>query len=81
MQGAKERHTATDIIDLLAAQKWKCAACRKSLKDGYHVDHVVPLARGGGNGKSNLQMLCPKCNMTKSARDPVEFMQSLGFLL
>jgi hypothetical protein len=28
-----------------------------------------------------LQILCPECNMKKAAKDPVEFMQSIGKLL
>jgi len=74
-------HTAADIHNLLTLQKSKCACCRKSIKHGYHVDHIVPVCRGGANDKSNLQLLCPPCNMTKNAKDPVDFMQSRGLLL
>lgn len=40
-----------------------------------------PLARGGTNQRTNLQLLCPPCNLSKSAKDPIDFMQSRGFLL
>ena len=46
-----------------------------------HLDHKVPLAAGGANEFGNLQLLCPRCNLAKSARDPLDFMQSRGFLL
>lgn len=62
-------------------QRWKCAACRESLKNGYHVDHIVALAMGGEHKQSNLQLLCPTCNVRKSAKDPIDFMRARGFLL
>ena len=36
----------------------------------YHIDHVVPLSRGGKNDLPNLQLLCPPCNLRKG--DSVE---------
>ncbi|WP_448601928.1 HNH endonuclease [Thermoleptolyngbya sp.] len=29
------------------------------------VDHIIPLAQGGANDLSNLQVLCRRCNSTK----------------
>lgn len=74
-------HTASDIRALLALQKCMCVVCRTSIKDSYHVDHIQPLSKGGGNGKHNIQLLCPTCNLQKHAKHPVEFMQQRGFLL
>ena len=69
-------------LRLLAFQKNRCALCRKSLKKtGYHMDHIVPLVRGGKNEDSNIQLTCPKCNQKKGTKDPVAFMQSRGLLL
>jgi hypothetical protein len=35
-----------------------------------HVDHIIPLAKGGHPTKaSNLQLLCGPCNLAKGARD------------
>lgn len=33
-----------------------------------HVDHIVPLARGGADSEENLQLLCRTCNLHKGAR-------------
>jgi len=41
----------------------------------------MPLSRGGSNDKYNLQLLCPTCNLKKSAKDPIDFAQENGNLL
>lgn len=65
---------------LLVLQRGLCAACKEVLKK-FHVDHIVPLALGGAHEPSNLQLLCPPCNRSKHAKDPVRFMQEKGYLL
>lgn len=78
--GAIGSHTADDIKTLKLLQRNRCAVCRVALKR-YHLDHVVALAAGGANDKTNLQLLCPSCNLSKQDRNPIEFMQSRGYLL
>lgn len=73
--------TADDIADILRAQKRKCAYCRCKLGLDYHVDHIVPLSKGGTNDRSNIQVACPKCNLEKGTRDPIDHARSLGMLL
>lgn len=63
------------------SQRWKCVACKADIKRKYHMDHITPLAKGGVHEPNNIQLLCPKCNVTKSAKDPISFMQERGFLL
>lgn len=63
------------------AQSDKCAICKERLNGKGHLDHIMPLARGGKHEPSNLQFLCPPCNLHKSDRDPIVHMQSLGRLL
>lgn len=74
-------HTKDDVLDILQAQKSKCACCKRSIKQKYHIDHIIPLRRGGSNDRRNLQLLCASCNQRKSAKDPIDHMQSLGFLI
>lgn len=73
-------HNGADVISILAAQRGKCAYCRAKLS-AYDVDHIQPLAKGGSNGRRNLQIACPSCNRSKHDRDPVEFAQSMGLLI
>lgn len=77
-------YSAEDVRSLYKHQHGKCAyfsKCGAHLKFGYHVDHIVAVTRGGTNFKSNLQLLCPRCNRRKSAKDPLIFAQEIGFLL
>lgn len=69
-----------DVKLLLERQRWKCACCRSKLIK-YHVDHIIPLAKGGSNYPGNIQALCPTCNLSKGSKDPIEFMQRMGMLL
>lgn len=48
-----------------------CAICKK-YTDSPHIDHIIAVARGGKCFLSNLQVLCPTCNLEKSshALDP-----------
>lgn len=78
---AEGSHTADDVIKIRKLQKDKCAICKIKLNGAGHVDHIYPIARGGSNFPRNLQILCAPCNQSKSARDPIEFMQSKGMLL
>lgn len=66
---------------LFRLQKGRCACCGLPLGDGYHMDHIMPLALGGTNTDDNIQLLRARCNLQKNAKHPIDFMQSRGFLL
>lgn len=66
---------------LMIVQKGRCACCGADIRKTYHLDHIRPLARGGRNVDSNIQLLCPTCNQSKHAKDPIDFMRSRGLLL
>ena len=48
-----------------------CQACYANgvLTEGTQVDHIVPLAAGGGDDDSNKQLLCTRCHKAKSAAE------------
>ena len=78
------------ILDvLLKLQNHRCAApgCRKRIgkrvrgKSDHHLDHIVPLAKGGLHDDANLQILCATCNQQKHAKDPLAFARERGMLL
>jgi 5-methylcytosine-specific restriction endonuclease McrA len=68
---------------LMRLQKGNCACgCGANLKKtGHHLDHIMPIARGGTNTDDNIQLLTPKCNRRKSAKDPIEWARENGKLI
>ncbi len=78
---AEGSHNGEDIKRLFTLQKGKCANCKINISNGYHVDHIWPLSKGGSNDPCNLQILCPTCNVRKKDKDPVIFAQQMGRLL
>ena len=61
--------TAKDVQRLAFAQAGLCRRCHRNLAiTGYHVDHIVPIARGGMNVVGNIQLLCPSCNLRKGSK-------------
>ena len=81
LKNAEGTFSKLDLKALMTSQKGLCIVCRTSIKDGYHIDHIKPLANGGSNDKLNLQLLCQPCNRSKGAKDPIDFMQQRGYLL
>ena len=48
----------------------KCRDCERQLTlKQTHIDHVKPLAAGGSNEDSNLQILCRECHFDKSQQE------------
>lgn len=42
----------------------RCAEC--SATTYLEFDHIIPVAKGGGNSDTNVQLLCRNCNLAKS---------------
>ena len=44
--------------------------CGAKVADGVklHIDHIIPVSKGGTNDMDNLQVLCHKCNLAKTNR-------------
>jgi len=41
-----------------------CVLCGS--KKELHFDHIIPVAKGGGNVEANIQILCQPCNLKKA---------------
>ena len=53
---------------VLQRDNYQCQSCgKKNTETTLNIDHIIALAKGGSNDLSNLQVLCGKCNQTKSA--------------
>lgn len=66
----QERKIMNDDIryNVLKRDNFTCKLCGASAKDGakLHVDHIIPVSKGGKTVMSNLQTLCDRCNIGKS---------------
>jgi 5-methylcytosine-specific restriction endonuclease McrA len=49
-----------------------CGYCHRAA-DPVHIDHVVPLSRGGDNSLDNLIVACDRCNISKGNLTPSEW--------
>jgi 5-methylcytosine-specific restriction endonuclease McrA len=77
--GCDGTHTADDVSKIYASQSGLCVYCDADLSLGYHVDHIMPIALGGSNWPSNLQCLCPTCNIRKGAKHPDLWHDEIGY--
>ncbi len=65
--------TPTLRYRILQRDGFRCQLCGLSAGDGVklHVDHIVPVSKGGKTIESNLRTLCDRCNQGKGSRyDP-----------
>jgi len=65
-------HNKQDVENIIKKQKGLCFWCNVKLNK-IHMDHYIPLKRGGSNDASNLVASCPKCNQSKGAKMPWEY--------
>lgn len=65
--GADSRHIPRDVRQRVWQRYGgKCVECSS---DQYlEYDHIIPHAKGGSNADNNVQLLCRKCNLSKSDR-------------
>lgn len=55
---------------IMRRDNFTCQYCGAQAPDAaLHVDHIVPVVRGGGNDPENLIVACVRCNIGKGARD------------
>lgn len=52
-----------------------CQHCGTEAQDG-HVDHILPLSRGGTDALSNLAWYCKECNLAKGDKTLAEWAAS-----
>ena len=66
----RKRMTKALREEIAKRDNYTCQICGKYMPDGVglHVDHIIPIAKGGKTVPSNLQVLCSKCNGKKSQK-------------
>ena len=69
--------TADDLKRQIKVQNGKCWWCSKMLQEKYHVDHIIPIVKGGTNAPENICVSCPECNLSKGIKLPYEWIGRL----
>jgi len=60
--------------EILVLQRKSCAVCNTSFSTRPATrDHIVPVSRGGGLTKNNVQALCQPCNSSKGTKTMREY--------
>src|SRR4051812_9598363 len=60
---------------------YRCYLCGVAVTrdEQWHLDHVEPLAAGGGHLYDNLEMACSRCNLFKSDLSLTKFLDGAGW--
>lgn len=69
MNEERRRMTPTLRYQILNRDHYRCVVCGRSAKEDHvklHVDHIIPVSKGGKTVPENLQTLCEDCNLGKS---------------
>ena len=62
--------TLNEWIAIIRMYDYKCAYCGRNYE---HMDHVIPVSKGGGTTADNVVPACQFCNMSKHDRDAKVF--------
>jgi 5-methylcytosine-specific restriction endonuclease McrA len=81
----KVNFTPHERKQILERDNWRCCNCEIKVHDRRigdwntpdkaHIDHIMPISKGGNSEPSNLQTLCRTCNLSK--QDKVELQLEL----
>lgn len=75
----EEAGIASAVLAAWTAEQPKvCFYCDTGCDEGFHVDHFIPLSKGGAHVLTNLRIACASCNLKKNAKMPDEFMREVA---
>ncbi|PHE94706.1 hypothetical protein COF76_23130 [Bacillus wiedmannii] len=80
------KFTPSQRTELLNKDNWTCQCCGIKVHDRRtgdwnthdkaHIDHLIPLTKGGDSTPDNLQVLCRTCNIKKHNKTEIEIEQT-----
>lgn len=72
-RAGKPQYARLDVTNqvryaVMKRDRFRCRLCGLDASTTtLHIDHIIPVCRGGGASMDNLQTLCEKCNLGKGA--------------
>lgn len=73
------KFTPVQRTELLERDNWSCQCCGKKVHDDNkndenkaHIDHIIPISKGGDSTPENLRVLCRTCNLSKRNKTEIE---------
>lgn len=72
-QADREPYNGADLHSMWTDQEGLCFYCDAPLFGTYHVEHKMPLSKGGADKLTNICLSCPTCNLRKGIRTADEF--------
>jgi 5-methylcytosine-specific restriction endonuclease McrA len=69
------RRALYDRAEIFARWRSRCAYCDAPAE---HLDHVVPISRGGADAAHNLLPACAPCNLSKSDKSLADWAMTFG---
>lgn len=74
----KNGKVSAEEIKQLVFSSNNCYWCGCDIAFKFHIDHVIPLSKGGLHEIKNLVVSCPTCNIKKSNKMPQEFIKLIA---
>ena len=70
---------SSNVVLMLKKHSTNCYYCGELLNGNVHIDHYIPLSKGGGHTPSNLVASCPSCNLRKHNTMPIQFIKGENY--
>lgn len=71
--------STSEMIKFEEESEKACFWCGIDCSEFHHLDHFVPLSRGGVHETRNFVISCPSCNIRKSSYHPRKFAKMIGY--
>lgn len=66
-KAASPRTETINRLAILERDGGRCHICGRKVGKGFHLDHLIPLSKGGPHTAENLRVAHPRCNLTRGA--------------
>jgi 5-methylcytosine-specific restriction endonuclease McrA len=67
--GVRKTLSPATRLEIFQRDRFRCTLCADSPATNpiceLHIDHILPICRGGGNERENLRTLCRTCNQAR----------------